>query len=100
MLKNGFWLLISLSLLVSLSCSLSESQYDIETEGVIEELGASYWMYGTHVLKQDDQILYALRSSDIELELYEESTVIILGNLIEGYPLEGGPPYVDVKKIK
>jgi len=70
---------------------------EIEAEGIIEVLEVSAWMYGTHILLNDDGIImYALRSSEIDLDYYVAKRTKIEGNLVPGYPVDGGPLYLDV----
>lgn len=58
-------------------------------------------MYGTHVLTNDHgQTLYALKSSSVKLDDYIDKNVEISGSKIEGYPIDGGPEYIEVSKIK
>lgn len=41
----------------------------------------------------------ALRSSSIDLNLYVDELVTVRGYQIEGYPLSGGPVYVEVEEL-
>ncbi len=42
---------------------------------------------------------YALRSESIDLEVYVDQQVRIIGSKIEGYPVEDGPEYLEVKQV-
>jgi hypothetical protein len=56
--------------------------------------------YGTHVLRdQDANKLYALRNVRFDLDQFVHQKVIIKGTLVTGYPLEGGPDYLDVESV-
>jgi hypothetical protein len=68
--------------------------------GVIHKIEASTWMYGTHTLNDaDGKPFYALTSSTIDLNNFENKEVKISGNLIEGYPVDGGPLYLNVTSV-
>jgi hypothetical protein len=65
--------------------------------GVIHKIEVSTWMYGTHTLNDaGGKPIYALTSSTIDLNNFENKEVKISGNLIEGYPVDGGPLYLNV----
>ena len=51
-------------------------------------------MYGTHVISG-----YALRSNTILLDNYINYNVTIVGYKIDGYPVDGGPDYIEVTDI-
>lgn len=77
-----------------------DSKSYISAKGKLTRIGISSWQYGTHILKDDNgRILFALRSSYVNLQNYEGKFVNIEGDIIQGYPLDRGPRYVDVKKI-
>ena len=70
------------------------------TTGTIHKIEASTWMYGTHTLDDSNgKIMYALTSSSINLSNYENKVVKISGDLVEGYPVDGGPEYLKVTGI-
>jgi len=74
--------------------------YDIKARGIVERIGVSTWMYGTHVLKdKDGDILYALKSETVELSVYEGKTIVAAGSLVPGYPVDGGPKYLKVVDV-
>lgn len=57
-------------------------------------------MYGTHILVNDTgKTLYALKSANINLDKYIDKKVTVNGDLIAGYPVEGGPDYLNVQAI-
>ena len=71
----------------------------IEVEGTIEAIGMTSWQYGTHTITNDEDF-YALRSKTVKLDQYEGKTVTIVAQKIDGYPVDGGPEFLEVLKIK
>ena len=71
----------------------------MEIEGKIEVIGMTSWQYGTHTLSNDKDF-YALRSKAVKLEQYEGKNVKIIADKIEGYPVDGGPEFLEVLSIK
>jgi hypothetical protein len=70
---------------------------DIVAQGIVENPQVTAWQYGTHILvSEDDSIMYALKSSAINLDDYIDEEVEIYGRLIAGYPVDTGPEYVEV----
>lgn len=99
-MKKIFFLIFLTGLLFACS-SLLQSNELMKQTGIIERLEISTWQYGTHTLNDENgQVLFALRSSDIDLNKYQNRKVIIWGNKISGYPVDGGPVYIDVKKVE
>lgn len=78
-----------------------EGEYDVSVRGKVERLEMTVWMYGTHGLVDPvtGEILYALTSDSVVLECYEESVITVKGNLVEGYPVDTGPPYLEVFEV-
>jgi len=86
------------------ACALKEESlesYRITATGTIQKAGITIYMYGTHVLKDDNgKTLYALKSDTIDLDDYADiGTVTVKGDLISGYPVDTGPEYLNVKKV-
>jgi hypothetical protein len=71
----------------------------IEISGIIQKQGITTYQYGTHIINSNDK-QYALKSSTIDLDNYLDRNVSIIGEKIAGYPIEGGPDYLEVVKIK
>ena len=71
----------------------------MEVEGTIEAIGMTSWQYGTHTLTNDEDF-YALRSKTVKLDQYEGKTVTIVAQKIDGYPVDGGPEFLEVLRIK
>jgi len=90
-------------LLLTFSCSNSKknilTENQMEITGVIEKQGMTTYQYGTHVI-QENNVLYALKSSKIDLNTYLNKKVTIIARKIEGYPISGGPLYLSVEKVK
>lgn len=73
----------------------------VTASGLLLEQGVSTYQYGTHVLNdKDGKTIYALKSETIKLNMYIGKQVELQGIPVEGYPLEGGPEYLEVIKIK
>jgi len=70
---------------------------NVEIEGVIQKQGITTYQYGTHILK--GKKTYALTSKKVSLNEYIGKKVKIQGTFISGYPIEGGPQYINVKNI-
>jgi hypothetical protein len=73
----------------------------VQSTGIIQKQTATTYQYGTHVLVNDNgQTLFALESKKVNLDSYINQTVDIKGNKIQGYPITGGPEYIEVTKVK
>lgn len=82
--------------LCAISCNKDEEKpINVEVVGTIQQQGITTYQYGTHVITG-----YALRSSNIDLDNYIGQTVTVIGHLVEGYPIEGGPDYIEVEEIE
>jgi len=66
--------------------------------GKLEALGMSTFQYGTHTLNSGDKT-YALKSSKVNLKTYEGKEVVVKGLKVNGYPVDGGPEFLDVQEI-
>lgn len=79
-----------------ISCSSAKNSPEtFEVTGTIQEQGITIYQYGTHTISG-----YAIKSSTIKLDNYINKNVTILGKKIEGYPVDGGPDFIEVEKIK
>lgn len=95
------YLKILLAVLITLSFSCKKNNNLNALKGIVKAQGITTYMYGTHVLTNDQgQTLYALHSSSVKLDDYIDKHVEISGSKIEGYPIDGGPEYIEVSKIK
>lgn len=97
---NIFSKLLSILLVLYISIAACNNDDEIvKATGMLEKQGITTYQYGTHVLKTNDRV-YALQSSDITLDSFTNDIVTIWGEKIEGYPIEGGPVYLEVHTIK
>ncbi len=77
------------------------SSYSVTAAGTVKKQGMTTYMYGTHILQDDaGQTLYALKSDTINLDNYVDKKVTVRGDLIKGYPVDGGPEYLNVKSVE
>ncbi len=84
----------------TLSCKTGDQNKNSETySGTVEATGITSYQYGTHTLQAENEF-YALKSEVIDLSNYEGKTVTISATKIEGYPVDGGPVYLNVTEIK
>lgn len=94
-------LILSIIVAAISSCSSLKNSADADSvtlTGEIAALGITTFQYGTHAIK-DGNISYALKSSKVNLEDYEDKTVTLKGTKVSGYPLEGGPELIEVLEI-
>jgi|SRR6266478_7397042 len=73
----------------------------VEAKGIISRPDATTYMYGTHALVEagSERISYALSSKKINLDKYVGRYVHVSGSQVPGYPVDGGPPYLEVFKV-
>ncbi len=70
-------------------------------EGLLQKQGITFYQYGTHVLKDTvGNTVYALTSDSINMDAFIDKKITLIANKIDGYPISGGPPYLEVIKIK
>lgn len=87
-------------LLFTSTCKNQTQNSDtMEISGKIEAIQMTSWQYGTHTIT-NDSTFYALKSENTNLENYEGQTITIEAKKIEGYPVDGGPEYLEVIKVK
>jgi len=85
----------------TLSCSKDIEFRSIKLSGVLNVQSASTYQYGTHILTDNSgNLTYALRSKTETLDKYIGKNVEITGHKVKGYPVDGGPEYLEVTKIK
>ena len=87
-------------ILFLVSCDSSvESNNFVLSDGFLKKIEASTWQYGTHTLNDEQgKPIYALKSSNLNLDDFNNKVVRIRGEKIEHH-IGGGPIYVDVKSI-
>jgi len=96
--KDNNWKGVLAPLLLILLVSCSQTVYQVSLEGTLITPGLTSYQYGSHQLISIDSV-YALRSSSLDLKKYETKEVNIFGQLVDGYPLEGGPALIEVIKV-
>jgi hypothetical protein len=104
-MKLNVVLIMSMLIILLFSCKENSVVNDIEfpviASGVIKNMGITNYQYGSHILIDDiSQIIYALKSDSINLDLYINNKVKVYGHLVDGYPLNDGPELLNVMKIK
>ena len=70
-----------------------------ELRGLVAKQGITTYQYGTHTFSTEENF-YALRSETVVLDAYEGETIVIVYEKIDGYPVDGGPEYLNVIKVK
>lgn len=94
--------LLSLSL-VLVACSSQKNDYDSKTisqyTGFIDKQETTSYQYGTHILNTE-AALYALKSETEDLDNYVGETISLTAELVDGYPVDGGPIYLNVIKVQ
>lgn len=68
----------------------------ITSSGTIEKIEVSTWMYGTHILTDQNKVKYALESTSVDLDSLVNKQVEIKGTTVSGYPVENGPELLEV----
>ena len=99
-LKSFFFVSAVVSLLL-ISCSKDEDLTNgtIEFTGLIQTAQITSYQYGTHTLTTEAAV-YALRSNTVNLDDFIGRTETVIAEKIEGYPVDGGPEYLEVIEIK
>ena len=93
-------ILLVIGAITMYSCKSSNSDEKIRYySGTIEPTGITSYQYGTHILESENDF-YALKSDVLDLTKYENQEVEITASKIEGYPVDGGPVYLLVTKVK
>ncbi|HET6224902.1 MAG TPA: hypothetical protein VFF27_01395 [Bacteroidia bacterium] len=108
-LKDVFVLFIGFVLLMLQACKSTGSVTEtprkqgaaISANGVLQPQGTTTYQYGSFILIDDTgKTIYALKSEVVQLLNYVGKRVTVEGMLVEGYPIEGGPPYLDVVTVQ
>ena len=90
-------LLIILGTMLVQTCSKQEAA-GVEFRGLLEKQGITTYQYGTHVIG-DGKTSYALRSEKENLDKWAGQTVTVKGVKIPGYPVDGGPEFLEVSEV-
>ncbi|MCX2453443.1 hypothetical protein OQX61_19385 [Pedobacter sp. PLR] len=83
-------------------CSSMKSSKDanaVSLTGKIEKMGMTTYQYGTHTIESDHKT-YALRSSTVDLNTFDQKEVQLTGTKVPGYPVENGPILIEVSSVK
>lgn len=72
---------------------------NVTLTGIVKVQSFTTYQYGTHTITNIDQF-YALKSSTVSLDDYKDKSVTLTGRKIKGYPVDGGPEYLNVISIK
>ena len=91
-------LLFILGTILVQTCS-KQSAAGVEFRGLLEKRGITTYQYGTHVIS-DTKKTYALRSELVVLDAYVGKTVTVKGVKIPGYPVDGGPEFLEVSEVQ
>lgn len=81
------------------TCSSGVTNEKEEITGTIQEQGITSYQYGTHSLTTPDQF-YALKSEAVDLNEYLNQEVTVVVERVPGYPVDGGPEFLQVLKVK
>ncbi|HKJ33821.1 MAG TPA: hypothetical protein VKA34_18460 [Balneolales bacterium] len=94
--------LLSIVLLVGCSSIPSNNSADtVSSSGILQKNSISTWQYGSFLLNDNNgKPMYALKSLKIDLSLYTSQKVKISGIKIKGYPVDGGPVFLNVTSIQ
>ncbi|TRO67510.1 hypothetical protein [Christiangramia sabulilitoris] len=84
---------------LGLGCKTEYMGNNIQYTGTIKAAGITSYQYGTHILESGDDF-YALRSAEADLTNFEDQEVKLWAEKIAGYPVDGGPEYLEVKKVE
>ena len=86
-------------LLISLTLILYGCNKRNEFSGTLKIQGVTYYQYGTHTITNNGTT-YTLQSNSINLDDYADQYVTIVGERVNGYPIEGGPDLFEVTAIE
>lgn len=81
------------------SMKSSKDPNSVHLLGKIEKMGMTTYQYGTHTIVSG-QKTYALKSSNVDLNSFENKEVEVTGTKVSGYPVENGPELIEVSSVK
>ena len=93
--RNLLFLALTLFLGVFSACARDEAAQVTVTGTVVKQQALTTYQYGTYGIEG-----HAIKSEGIDLEQYVNKKVQATGEKIEGYPVDGGPEYLEITKIK
>ena len=80
------------------------TQRTITATGMLEKLGLTTYMYGTHAITDEASgTRFALKSTAdgcVDLDSYVGQRVAVSGWVVPGYPVDGGPPLLEVTEVR
>ncbi len=96
MSKYLYPFIIILIIILSNACQKPDPDY-ITVSGKLIKLDtlATTFQYGTHLIAG-----YAAKSSTLNLDNYLDINITASGYKVDGYPVDGGPEYIDIDKIE
>lgn len=69
--------------------------------GTLEKPEVTSYQYGTHSITDSQSgCQYALKSGEVNLDDHAGERVKVTGSAVEGYPVDGGPPLLNVKEVE
>jgi len=77
----------------------TKETYPFQFKGLLKKQEITTYQYGTHTISNEGKT-YALKSSTINLDTHVNKTATVKGNKINGYPVDGGPEFIDVKEVQ
>lgn len=102
-MKKAMKYLVVLGVLIGLlgACSTTREVDPslMVVEGVLKQQGITTYQYGTYTLSGEDGF-FALSSNEVDLGPYVDQEVEIRATKIAGYPVDGGPVYLQVQAVK
>lgn len=98
-MKAIFLSLVTSLIFLNATCDRQNTEEQMQLTGIIESQGMTSYQYGTHVLNSENEF-YALKSENLDLDEFIGKEVTVSGSKIEGYPVDGGPDYILVTKVK
>ena len=75
------------------------SSSSVNASGLLIRLGITAFQYGTHGLRVDKVLKYALRSDEVDLERFVNKRVSLEATKIAGYPVDSGPEFLEVTEV-
>ena len=95
-------IIFSAIVLSGLSACRDEKQEDlVTTKGTVYKQGITTYQYGSHVLADSaTNVYYALRSNKIDLDQFLNQKIEVKGSLVEGYPVDDGPEFLEVTSVE
>ncbi len=98
-MKTSIAFVLSLIVIFCLNSCKKEKTQQFEVTGIIQIRGVATYQYGTHTIS-NNSAFYALKSDNYKLDNYVNQTITIIGETISGYPLNGGPYFLNVIEVK